>query len=231
MFCEQCGKNISDAAKFCSECGNKVVSVYDNVENNEDKINVNIKDSYDYEKAIDNNYEGDTYNEILLEVRPKYKFTYLTGFDLLKEIGAYLIFFMMYIIFLRIEIYSEDFFIIIIPSIIAFVIFIVIRLAIAFVKSSYKKQQYKNHIYIFYKDRVVFIDSFLNSSEKELKYKDIREVSKKQRYMQKLFNIGNIRLYSNIEDDYLNDIYMNDIEYVDDVYLQIKDIIKNENVN
>ena len=77
MFCEQCGKNISDAAKFCSECGNKVVSVCDNVENNEDKINVNIKDSYDYEKAIDNNYEGDIYNEILLEVRPKYKFTYL----------------------------------------------------------------------------------------------------------------------------------------------------------
>ena len=48
MFCERCGTQLLDTAEFCTNCGNEFY----------------------------NNYEKTKNNEILLEVRPTFKFIY-----------------------------------------------------------------------------------------------------------------------------------------------------------
>lgn len=78
--------------------------------------------------------------------------------------------------------------------------------------------------YTFYNDRVVFRDSFLNVSEKELKYKNIREIAKRQTFIQRYFNIGNIVLFSNAETGFTSGVFMINIENVDDVYRKVKEI-------
>ena len=65
----------------------------------------------------------------------------------------------------------------------------------------------------------------LNLSEKEVKYKYIREVTMRQSFFQRFFNIGNIILFTNAETGYGNGINIVSVENVQDVYRNIKSII------
>lgn len=89
----------------------------------------------------------------------------------------------------------------------------------------FKKKQYDNYSYDFYKTKVVFQDSFLNKSEKEVKYKYIREVAMRQTLFQRFFNLGNIVLYTNAETGYGNGIFIVNITDVQETYKKIKTII------
>ena len=56
MFCEKCGNQLPDTADFCPKCGNEFdsqVNIINNVRNN---------------------------NEVLLEVRPTFKFSYIVEY-------------------------------------------------------------------------------------------------------------------------------------------------------
>jgi len=83
----------------------------------------------------------------------------------------------------------------------------------------------ENKIYTFYPDRVVCKDSFLDKSQKELKYKYIREISSRQSVMQRFFKIGDVKLSSNAE-GYSSGLVVQNIEEVDKHYQAIKEIIK-----
>ena len=89
----------------------------------------------------------------------------------------------------------------------------------------FKKKQYDNYSYDFYKTKVVFQESFLNKSEKEVKYKYIREVAMRQTLFQRFFNLGNIVLYTNAETGYGNGIFIVNITDVQETYKKIKTII------
>ena len=93
------------------------------------------------------------------------------------------------------------------------------------IKLVFNKLQYKHLEYNFYKTKVIFEDSFLNLSEKEVKYKYIREVTMRQSFIQRWFNIGNILLYTNAETGLGNGITIINVENVQDVYNKIKEII------
>ena len=60
---------------------------------------------------------------------------------------------------------------------------------------------------------------------RELKYRNIREITKRQTFIQRYFNIGNIVLFSNAESGFVNGVFMVHIEDVDDVYRKVKEII------
>ena len=90
---------------------------------------------------------------------------------------------------------------------------------------SKNKKQYENYNYDFYRTKVIYRDSFLNVSEKEVKYKYIREVTMRQTFVQRFFNIGNIILFTNAETGYGNGIYVHNVENVSDIYKKIKTII------
>ncbi|MBQ9657608.1 MAG: zinc-ribbon domain-containing protein [Clostridia bacterium] len=89
------------------------------------------------------------------------------------------------------------------------------------------KKQYDSYTYDFYKTKVIYKDSFLNVSEKEVKYKYIREVTMRQTFIQKFFNLGNIVLFTNPETGKGrgNGILIKNVENVQDIYKNIKAII------
>ena len=111
---------------------------------------------------------------------------------------------------------------------VGFVVFLIcflLMVLILGIKAAINKKQYDSFCYDFYKTKVIYTDSFLNLSEKEVKYKHIREVTMRQTFIQRFFNIGNVILFTNAETGYGNGIYIMNVENVQDVYRDIKSII------
>ncbi len=65
------------------------------------------------------------------------------------------------------------------------------------IKLIFEKLQYDALEYNFYTTKVEYKDGFLNKEEKELKYKYIREVTMSQNILERIFNIGTIRIFTN----------------------------------
>ena len=63
------------------------------------------------------------------------------------------------------------------------------------IKLIFEKLQYDALEYNFYTTKVEYKDGFLNKEEKELKY--IREVTMSQNILERIFNIGTIRIFTN----------------------------------
>ena len=152
--------------------------------------------------------------EVQLNVKPTFKF----GYILLPSLICYIIIAL---------IISVPFFATEVPiagAIILIAMLLVFALILA-IQTFIKKKQFDNYTYNFYKTKVIFRDSFLNLSEKEVKYKYIREVTMRQTFIQRWFNIGSIILFTNAETGFGNGIFINCVEDVQNVYKNIKTII------
>ena len=110
-------------------------------------------------------------------------------------------------------------------GLVVFLVCFVIFALILGIKTALNKKQYDSFTYDFYKTKVVYRDSFLNLSEKEVKYKYIREVTMRQTFIQRFFNIGNIVLFTNAETGIGNGIFIMNVENVQSIYRNIKEII------
>ena len=152
--------------------------------------------------------------EVQLNVKPTFKF----GYILLPSLICYIIITLM----ISVPFFATEEpmagFIIMIAMLLVFAIILAIQTWI-------KKKQFDNYTYNFYKTKVTFRDSFLNLSEKEVKYKYIREVTMRQTFIQRWFNIGSIILFTNAETGFGNGIFINCVEDVQTVYKNIKSII------
>ena len=72
-----------------------------------------------------------------------------------------------------------------------------ITVAYVAIKLIFEKLQYDALEYNFYATKVEYKDGFLNKEEKELKYKYIREVTMNKSILERIFNIGTIRIFTN----------------------------------
>lgn len=61
----------------------------------------------------------------------------------------------------------------------------------------YNKLKYDANTYSFYKDKVIYTDSFFHKEQKEIKYTDIKEIRYNQLFLQIPFKIGDITLSTN----------------------------------
>lgn len=190
MFCEKCGNQIEDGAKFCDKCGAKMGGEI--VKETKEKI----KD-----------------DEIQLKVKPTFKFWYL--------MSGIVITFVLIVLLLILPIMVVDS----AMAIFCFIPIFILFLFIISLKVVIKKKQYHCYEYNFYKTKVIYRDTFLNVSEKEVKYKYIRESTIRQTFIQRLFNIGNIVLYTNAETGFGNGIAIINVENPYEIYKQIKTII------
>jgi len=202
MFCENCGSKLAENAFFCSHCGAKVSDKLSGMNNNDN-------------------------NDILLEVKPTFKFVYIALPRLFKE----LVFIIPFVILIILAVNSINTTIInsVVKQIINFMIVIligipIIRMLYVILRLAIDKRQYDKITYLFYNDKVVFRDDFLNTAEKELKYKHIKEIIKKQTFIQRIFNIGNVVMYSNAESGFSSGIALINIENVNDIYAKIREI-------
>ena len=211
MFCEKCGTKLPEFAKFCPKCGTKIC----NFNLNDNQINKNS-------------------NEILLEVIPASKFIDIV----LPKIWSYLVYiaFLILVSILIINVIKqkseattteiiETLYMILKPVVLVFVGVPLIKVFLVMSKFFFDKKQYENYVYIFYKDRVIFKSNFFTASEKELKYKNIKEIGKKQKYIEKKLNIGSIYLYSNAESGQSNGMTMINIKNIDEIYKKVKEIV------
>lgn len=195
MFCVNCGSKLEESANFCTNCGTSVSKLVNN--NGIEEKNV---------KSVEDTV-------VQLTVKPTFKFGYI--------IMPVLILCLFFVVFV-----SFGFFMLSIEAgIISFLICLGISLIIAIIETIFTKKQYEKLEYDFYKTKVIYIDSFLSLSEKEVKYKYIREATMRQSLIQRWFNVGNIVLYTNAETGYSNGISISNVENVREVYKQVKDIV------
>lgn len=151
--------------------------------------------------------------QIQLRVQPTFKF----GYIVLPSLLVYSIFILIFSSIMGIISASIGFKV--------FFVCIFIMAIIIGIKTAINKKQYECYCYDFYKTKVIYKDSFLNLSEKEVKYKYIREVTMRQTFIQRFFNIGNIVLFTNAETGFANGILIMNVENVQDVYRDIKNVI------
>ena len=151
--------------------------------------------------------------EIKLTVKPTFKFAYM----MIPTVLIWLFFMIM--IALPITIGE--------PEVGAFFwgIGLIILLVIIGIITIFTRAQYKHLTYDFYSSKVIFVDSFLNLSQKEVKYKHIREVTMKESFVQRWFKLGSIILYTNAETGVGNGISIVNVENPKEVYSKIRELI------
>lgn len=151
--------------------------------------------------------------DIQLRVQPTFKLGYMV-LPLVIGFGIFILFFSLVMGAVSAT-----------AGIVTFLISTLIMVIILGIKVVINKKQYDSYCYDFYKTKVIYKDSFLNLSEKEVKYKYIREVTMRQTFIQRFFNIGNIVLFTNAETGFASGIFIINVENVQDVYRNIKSII------
>lgn len=190
---------------FCEKCGAKLEEGAKFCTNCGANIETGEKVSKTQEKIPD--------TEVQLQVKPTYSFTY--------KVLPSLIVYVLIILIIGVPVMVAE------PGVGLGIIFFALLIVgvIYLIKVLVEKTQYKNYTYNFYKTKIIYKDSFLNVSEKEVKYKYIREVTMRQTFVQRWFNIGNIILFTNAETGFGNGIFIRDVKNVQDIYKQIKTII------
>ena len=151
--------------------------------------------------------------EVVLNVKPTYNFMYLAAPTFII-FGIMIIFIMLVICIVNVKV--------------ALIAGLVMFLFIALCESIYaifEKKQMSAFNYDFYRTKIVYKDSFLNISEKQLKYKHIREVTLRQTFFQRCFNMGTIILYTSAETGAGSGVLLANIYNPKEVYNNIKDVI------
>lgn len=190
---------------FCEKCGNKVDDNSKFCEKCGNKLN-NHNSSNESIESIDD-------DTIQLSVTPTYKWSYMSM--------SYIITFFILILVLAIPLLFQS---IILTIFAVLVLFMLFGLIIG-VSSAFTRRQYNAYEYNFYKTKLIFKDTFLDLAEKEIKYKYIREITLRQTFFQRFFNLGHITLYTNAESGSSNGITLMNIENPYDVYKQLKVLI------
>lgn len=189
---------------FCEKCGTKLSDNAIFCENCGNKISGELNSNETLKIPDD---------VVQLRVKPTYKFFYMMSSTLIVFIILLLIFVL--------PLMAVDG---TIGLILALILILGFTLIIA-VKALINKKQYDSYEYCFYKTKVSYRDSFLNLAEKEVKYKYIREITMRQTFIQRFFNLGTILLFTNAETGFGNGIAIVNIENVKDIYKQIKDLL------
>ena len=188
---------------FCEKCGTKLPDDASFCANCGTKIGEGVSNT---KEKIDD-------KEVILNVKPTYK----VGYMVLPYLSTYL--------FLVLFIGLPMFFGYATAGIVVSLGMLAVMAVIYGISYIFSKKQYDNYTYDFYKTKVNYKDSFLNVSEKEVKYKYIREVTMRQTFIQRFFNIGNIILFTNAETGMGNGICIVNVANIQDVYKKVKEVI------
>lgn len=192
---------------FCMNCGTKLADDAAFCTNCGTAVAGNVKNETKKEKV---KIVDDT---VMLNVKPTFKFLYMFTPYLTS------LFTMLLPLILIMALAEAD-----ISVLVGMCIGVIYSLYII-IKSIFVSKQYKSYNYDFYKTKVIYKDSFINISEKEVKYKNIREVYLRRGLFQRMFNLGTIVLYTNAETGFANGIFIKDVENSEQLYKEIKELI------
>lgn len=118
-------------------------------------------------------------------VTPKFAFVY----ELIPTIQGILIFVMTWIVGNLVCEYFDY------P--VRYVIYAMVFLVLIYIGGIiFRFFRHKAMKYEIYENRILFIDSFIKYREYELDYKNVMDIEYSQTFLQRLFHIGNIRIYA-----------------------------------
>lgn len=166
-------------------------------------------------------------NTVKFQLKPKFNW----GYKIISTAGVTLLWIIIIALWLSESIVELLF---IFPSLVGMVLFVAILYVI--IKLVFEKMQYDDLEYNFYETKAEYKDGFLNKEEKELKYKYIREVTMSQNILERVFNIGTIKIFTNASSGSTynskhnkmygkNGLGIHCIENVKEQYAKVKEII------
>lgn len=167
MFCKNCGNELNDDALFCGNCGTKIGQVARTIAN---QVNSKVVED----------------GVVELNLKP----TFVWGYQMIRILSDFVISMFFLLILLL------DFLLIYMNLSNALWLMFGFDLVVCIVATFCRKIQYSKTNYEFFKTKVEYVDGFFNQEEKEVKYKNIREVVMTQNIFERIFGLGCIRLYT-----------------------------------
>lgn len=210
IFCKNCGAQINNAVIFCNECGQSRIR---------NSMNKKIEIEEDYRTKF--------------ELKPKFNLIYKIYKIIIGAVSIVSAFFAFFADIFWLD-PNPPTMIIFIILIIALIIALLITIG-QFIYLKKEKELYNDSIYKFYTTKVNFEDIDSNE-QKEIKYKDIREISMSQSIIERICGIGTIKIFVNAPINYRNTssekimkgrngIYIDCVKNIQQKYQTIKQII------
>ena len=200
MFCNQCGKQIADQVKFCSECGAEVPGAGSPTTNEPDSGEPQIAARPVFNKTLS-----------FLACLPLGIFLAVWG----AGFGG--IAFGMVIAFLNLEVPYW------VPPVISGCL---VGLGIPMLNYTAKKRTYAQTEYLFFKDRLEYAEGFWTAEKKTIRYDRISETSMSRGVIQKKYGVGTIVL-STAGGKAGSGIKIHDIEDPEAAYEIVQKLISN----
>ena len=98
---------------------------------------------------------------------------------------------------------------------------LVVYLIYLVINTIYNKKKARNSIYKFYDDKLLYNNKIKDDDLQEVKYKDMNQIKYGQTFLQTIFKIGTIMIYTNNKKISKKFIVINDVKDVKLVYEKI----------
>ena len=102
---------------------------------------------------------------------------------------------------------------------------LVVYIIYLIINSVYNKVKYRNSFYKFYSDKLVYNNKVKDDNEKEVKYIDMTQIKYGQTFLQTIFKLGTIMIYTNNKKITQKIIFINGVKDVKLVYEKILKVI------
>ena len=102
---------------------------------------------------------------------------------------------------------------------------LVVYIVYLIINAVYNKIKYRNSYYKFYSDKLVYNNKIKDDNEKEVKYTEFTQIKYGQTFLQTVFKLGTIMIYTNNKNLTQKIIFINGVKDVKVVYEKILKVI------
>lgn len=153
----------------------------------------------------------DKKEEVKLTVKPKYNVIFSFLYNHVTTL-------LIIILILAVLIFENQLIEYGIAILVIYVIYLIINVI-------YNKVKYRNSFYKFYGDKLVYNNKIKDDNEKEVKYTEMTQIKYGQTFLQTVFKLGTIMIYTNNKKITQRIIFINGVKDVKLVYEKILKVI------
>lgn len=177
--------------------------------------------------------------EVLYELSPKFDFLYEltmpTGKKMKSSFMAVVISLVITVVFeflksVAMDANNQNFLSIVKVLFVVGLVFLLFSILMFIVRIVMQSLEYKGIKYTFYKECLVYENSFLNQTKKTIEYSNIREIEIRRTLIDRILNYGVIIIYTNAEKGYGSATVIYAVKDIERHYNNIENIVHNGNV-